>query len=221
MKYLVSHIKFAFEITGKTTQRTEIPEYPLDALRELVLNAFIHRDYLSPADVQIKIFDNYITFFNPGKLPENLSIHDLMTDSYPAYARNKLLAEAFYLSGDIEKYGSGFIRIRQSLQQYPTMKMEFNEIGGGFMVTISYNKQKTSKENVTENVIENVIENVTEKRTEKIIEFIRKNPFITSEEMSRILNVSKRTVMRDIEQLKKEKKVTYEGPSKGGQWKTT
>ena len=213
MKYLVSHIKFAFEITGKTTQRTEIPEYPLDALRELVLNAFIHRDYLSPADVQIKIFDNYITFFNPGKLPENLSIHDLMTDSYPAYARNKLLAEAFYLSGDIEKYGSGFIRIRQSLQQYPTMKMDFKEIGGGFMVTISYKKQKTSKENVTENV--------TEKRTEKIIEFIRKNPFITSEEMSRILNVSKRTVMRDIEQLKKEKKVTYEGPSKGGQWKTT
>jgi ATP-dependent DNA helicase RecG len=222
IKYLVSHIKFAFEITGKTTQRTEIPEYPLEALRELVLNAFIHRDYLSPADVQIKIFDNYITFFNPGNLPENLSIHDLMTDSYPAYARNKLLAEAFYLSGDIEKYGSGFIRIRKALQQYPTMKMELKEVGGGFMVTISYNKQKTSKENITENVTENVTDNVTgnvtENRADKIIELIRKNPFITTEEMSRILKVSKRTVLRDMDQLKKEKRVTYEGPSKGGQW---
>lgn len=44
MKYIVSQIKVAFEITGKTTQRTEIFEYPLAALRELVLNAIIHRD---------------------------------------------------------------------------------------------------------------------------------------------------------------------------------
>jgi ATP-dependent DNA helicase RecG len=143
MRYIKSQIKFAFEITGKTTQRTEIPEYPLDAIRELVLNAVIHRDYLSSADIQIKIFDNYITFFNPGKLHHELSIEDLKTDSYPAYARNKLIAEAFYLTGDIEKYGSGFLRVRDALVDYPTMSMDFKEIGGGFMVTVSYTEQKT------------------------------------------------------------------------------
>ncbi len=119
MKYLISHIKFAFEITGKTTQRTEIPEYPLEALRELVLNAIVHRDYLSPADIQIKIFDNSIRFFNPGELHHSLSMEDLKTNSYPAYARNKLIAEAFYLTGDIEKYGSGFVRVRQAIKKYP------------------------------------------------------------------------------------------------------
>ena len=144
MKYIKSQIKFAFEITGKTTQRTEISEYPLDALRELVLNAIIHRDYLSSADIQIKIFDNYISFFNPGKLHHELSIEELKTDSYPAYARNKLIAEAFYLTGDIEKYGSGFLRIRNAVSLYPTMEIDFKEIGGGFMVTVSYTKQKTS-----------------------------------------------------------------------------
>ena len=115
MKYIISQIKFAYEISGKTTQRTEIPEYPLDALRELLLNAIIHRDYLSPADVQIKIFDNYITFYNPGKLANHLTIEDLKSDKYPAYARNKMIAEAFYLTGDIEKYGSGFMRIRNAI----------------------------------------------------------------------------------------------------------
>ena len=97
MKYLLSHIKVAFEITGKTTQRTEIFEYPLPALREIVLNAIIHRDYLSPIDTQIKIFDNQLSFFNPGTLYGNLSIEQLKKDHYQAHTRNKLIAEAFTL----------------------------------------------------------------------------------------------------------------------------
>ncbi|HEY9168519.1 MAG TPA: ATP-binding protein [Lutibacter sp.] len=64
-------------------------------------------------------------------------------DNYQANARNKLLVEAFYLTGDIEKYGSGFIRIRKELKQYPTMKMEFSEIPNGFLAILSYTKQKT------------------------------------------------------------------------------
>ena len=173
---------------------------------------------MSPADIQIKIFDNYITFFNPGKLHPNLTIADLNTNSYPAFARNKLISEAFYLTGDIEKYGSGFLRVRNALLQYPTMKMTQTETAGGFMVTLSYSQQKTSIEQVPDNGGVNVTENVTENRADRIIEFIRKNPFITTEEMSRILKVSRRTVIRDMEQLKKEKRVSYEGSSKGGRW---
>ena len=159
MKYIKSQIKFAFEITGRTTQRTEIPEYPLDALRELVLNAIIHRDYLSPADIQIKIFDNYISFFNPGKLHYELSIDELKNDSYPAYARNKLIAEAFYLTGDIEKYGSGFLRVRNAISLYPTMKIDFKETGGGFMITVSYTEQKTSMgiDDVTDTTVKTTV----------------------------------------------------------------
>jgi ATP-dependent DNA helicase RecG len=40
-KYLVSQMKVAFEITGRTTQRTEILEYPLPAIRELILNLLL------------------------------------------------------------------------------------------------------------------------------------------------------------------------------------
>jgi len=45
MTYIISHLKVAFEITGKTSKRSEIFEYPLPAIRELVLNAIIHRVY--------------------------------------------------------------------------------------------------------------------------------------------------------------------------------
>jgi ATP-dependent DNA helicase RecG len=147
MQTIIGHLKFAFEITGKTTQRTEIPEYPLDALRELLLNSLIHRDYKSSTDVQIKIFDHKITFFNPGGLYGDLTEEDLKTDSYQASTRNKQLAEAFYLTHDIEKYGSGFIRIRQAIANYPTMTFNFNATGQGFMAEFCYSEQKTTTKN--------------------------------------------------------------------------
>lgn len=103
MMYILAHIKVAFEFTGEI-QRKEVFEYPLNALREIVLNAIVHRDYTSPIDTQIKIFDNKITFFNPGKLYGDITVEKLATDTYQAQTRNKLIAEAFYLTGEIEKY---------------------------------------------------------------------------------------------------------------------
>jgi ATP-dependent DNA helicase RecG len=144
MQTIVSHLKFAFEITGKTTQRTEIAEYPLDAIREALLNTLIHRDYQSSTDVQIKIFDKKITFFNPGGLFGEITEEDLRTDTYQASTRNKQIAEAFYLTGDIEKYGSGFIRIREAVKEYPTMLFDFINSQQGFVTEFSYEVQKNN-----------------------------------------------------------------------------
>ena len=130
MKFISSHVKVAFEITGEI-QRREIPEYPPAALRELLLNAVVHRDYTSPTDIQIKIFDNAVTFFNPGRLYGDLTIEKLKTDSYQSRTRNKLIAEAFYLTHDIEKYGSGYIRVRREIAAYPTMHFSYEESGTG------------------------------------------------------------------------------------------
>jgi ATP-dependent DNA helicase RecG len=49
-----------------------------------------------------------------------------------------MIAEAFYLTGDIEKYGSGFRRIREEIALYPTMQLMCEEAPDGFLATISY-----------------------------------------------------------------------------------
>ena len=74
--------------------------------------------------------------FNPSGLFGNLTIEDLKTDNYSASTRNKLIAEAFYLTKEIEKYGSGFIRIRKAISYYPTMKFEYKEIANGFLAEL-------------------------------------------------------------------------------------
>jgi len=208
MTFIISHLKVAFEITGKTSQRTEIFEYPLPAIRELVLNAIIHRDYTNPTDIQIKIFDNKLTIFNPGKLYGNLTIEDLKTDNYQAQSRNKQIAEAFYLTKDIEKYGSGYRRIREQIVSYPSMKLEFIETSGGFLVTLSYEKQKIHD---TENFTEN-------KRVNEIIKLIKENNRITSTELARILHVTRRTIASDMAKLKQNSKIKRIGSDKTGFW---
>lgn len=140
-----------------------------------MLNAIIHRDYMSPIDVQIKIFDQKITFFNPGSLFGKLSVAQLKKDNYQAYTRNKLIAEAFYLTGDIEKYGSGFVRIREEIKAYPTMKFDFEEVPNGFLVTLHYTQQKSLFAANKLNVPDNVTENVTNKVTDRVTENVTKN----------------------------------------------
>ncbi len=217
MEYIVSHIKFAFEITGKTTQRTEIPEYPLEALRELLLNAIIHRDYQSSTDIQIKIFDQSISFFNPSGLYGDITIEDLKTDVYTASTRNKLIAEAFYLTKDIEKYGSGFIRIRKQIASYPTMAFNYRNEGYGFFAEFSYTQQKTTND-VTDSVTNNVADNVTENRRLMILSLIKEDNKISITRISAKLNVTRRTIIRDIEVLKQKNLLVRVGSAKGGHW---
>jgi ATP-dependent DNA helicase RecG len=136
MKFVVSYISVAFEFDG-SIQRKERFAYPLPALREALLNAVVHRDYTDGSDIQIKIFDDHITIYSPGRLYGGLNLAELDSDNYKSRLRNKLVAEAFYLTGNIEKYGSGFIRIRKALRDYPELSLNTQEISGGIMLTFA------------------------------------------------------------------------------------
>ena len=210
LQVIIGHLKFAFEITGKTTQRTEIPEYPLNAIRELLVNSLVHRDYKSSIDIQIKIFDQSISFFNPSGLYGNLKIEDLKTDNYRASTRNKLIAEALYLTSDIEKYGSGFIRIRKAIAEYPTMKFEYKEIPNGFLAELNYSKQKLSLDNVVDNVVDN---------EQKIIDLLKLNNKLSAKQLSEKLNITDRSVQRYLKTLREKGTIKRIGSDKGGYWK--
>lgn len=137
MAFIVSHISVAFAFDG-SIQRKERFAYPLPALREALLNAVVHRSYTDPSDVQIKIFDDRITIFSPGTLYGGISMADIQADNYRSSLRNKLVAEGFYLTKAIEKYGSGFVRMRKALQDYPEIDFGVKEFAGGVMVSFTH-----------------------------------------------------------------------------------
>lgn len=215
MRFILAHIKVAFEITGEI-QRREISEYPTAALRELLLNAVVHRDYTSPTDIQIKIFDTSITFFNPGRLYGDLTIKKLKTDSYQSRTRNKLIAEAFYLTRDIEKYGSGYIRVRQEIAQYPTMRFDYEESGDGYLVNMNYRDQKTA---TTPKTTPKATPKTTPKTRERLLEIIGENSRVTREELAQQLGVSINAVKQHILKMKKEGVLKRIGDNRAGMWK--
>lgn len=225
MKYIISQLKVAFEITGETSQRNEIFEYPLPALREMVLNAIVHRDYMSPIDVQIKLYDKKIVFFNPGTLYGDLTPEDLRSNNYHANTRNRLIAEAFYLTGDIEKYGSGYRRIFNEIATYPSMELFCDNVPNGFEVVLSYTSQKENTK-VTDKVTDRVTDKVTDKVTDlltanqrAIIEYLVQNNRLSLSELAIEIKISKRKIITNINKLKELKLVERVGNNKTGYWK--
>ena len=129
------HLMIEFIITGEA-QHEERFDYPLDAIREIVVNMIVHRDYKDSSGSIIKIYDNKIEFFNPGKLFGGITISDLLSDNYTSQTRNKLIAKAFKETGIIERYGTGIKRVIDICEDYGVIPPKFEEVFNGFKVTL-------------------------------------------------------------------------------------
>ena len=215
MQFIVSHISVAFEFDG-SIQRKERFAYPLPALREALLNAVVHRSYTNPNDIQIKIFDDSIAIFSPGTFYGGISVADIQTDNYKSSLRNKLVAEAFYLTNNIEKYGSGFIRIRKALQDYPEVSLEVKEIGAG--VELIFKRISNPDELQQKSELENGSEKSSEKSSEKILTLLASTVQMTTKELAEKMGIGQRAVEKQIEKLKREGRLQRIGPDKGGHW---
>lgn len=212
MTFIVSHISVAFEFDG-SIQRKERFAYPLPALREALLNAVVHRNYTDPSDIQIKIFDDKITIFSPGAFYGGISIADIQADSYRSSLRNKLVAEGFYLINAIEKYGSGFIRIRQALQDYPDIEFSVAEKFGGVMAIFAKVNGQTIDvhEGVNEGVSAGVNEGVS-----GLLNLVSRQPGLRVPALADALATSPKNIERWLQQLKDSNKIEFRGAPKTG-----
>jgi len=228
--FIKKHLKVEYIITGEP-QRTERFDYPLDAIREIVVNMIVHRDYRDSSASIIKIFDDRIEFYNPGKLYGGITIQDLLSGNYISRSRNKLIARAFKEAGIIERYGSGIMRVRKICKEYGVKEPDFNEISNGFQV-ILYNEKVVEKttesvEKTAESVgktaesVEKTAESVekTAESVEKILRLISSNPEITQKELAVLTGLSRRGIEKNIAKLKAQNLIERIGPDRGGYWK--
>lgn len=125
-KYLTSPIRY------KGLQRKEELEYPEEALREAILNAIVHKDYTSTT-IQLSVYDDKLILWNPGTLPEELSIDELKK-KHASYPRNKNIADIFFKAGYIETWGRGTNKIVEACKAAGLPEPEFVEHAGGIQI---------------------------------------------------------------------------------------
>ncbi len=123
-QFVLRNIHLGATIVG--IYRQDIYEIPPDAIRELIINAMVHRSYLDHGTVQVAVYDNRLEITSPGKLPMGQTL-ERMKEGY-SKIRNEALANAFSYMNLIEHWGSGIPRIIDKVKAAGLREPEF--IGG-------------------------------------------------------------------------------------------
>ena len=123
-QFVLRNIHLGATIVG--IYRQDIYEIPPDAIRELIVNAMVHRSYLDHGMIQVAVYDNRLEITSPGKLPMGQTL-ERMKEGY-SKIRNEALAHAFSYMNLIEHWGSGIPRIIEKVKAAGLREPEF--IGG-------------------------------------------------------------------------------------------
>jgi ATP-dependent DNA helicase RecG len=182
-KFLIRKISF------EGMNRIETLEYPVAALREMLLNVLIHRNYMG-APTQIRVYDDKLSVWNHGILPEGITL-DKLTKSHSSYPRNPILAEACFRGGYIDSWGSGIMKIVNSCKSAGLPTPVIEEDGGGFIVKLfkdKFNEEELQKLGLNERQIKAVL-------------YVKENSKITNNEYQGINDTTDQTALRDLKAL--------------------
>ncbi len=128
MDFIRKSINVKFAMTGKPA-REQIWDYPLEALREAVINAVCHRDYTISSNTEVRIYDDKLIVWSPGGLPFGITIEDLYKP-HSSVLRNKGIGGLFYDMGWIEQWGSGIDKMQKACMKAGLPEPRFEEYQG-------------------------------------------------------------------------------------------
>ena len=134
MLFLRRHLPVAGRVVPGLFEREDEPLFPLEALREALVNAFCHRDYsIIGGAVSLAIYDDRLEIWSDGALPFGLKPEDLKRE-HSSRPRNPLVANVFYLRGVIERWGRGTQKIVELCVKAGHPEPEFGEQAGSVWV---------------------------------------------------------------------------------------
>lgn len=178
LNFCLRNMKVKTIISKETGARTDKTEYPVDALREAILNAVIHRDYSIHTEgtpVQIDFFTDRVEIHSPGSLYGRMSV-DQLGIAKPDLRNPALAVMAETLTAAEHRY-SGIPTMRNAMKEYGLPEPLFENRRNEFVVTL-YNKIEMAKNDVKQNMekpelAENLLAFCREPKTRKeIAEFL-------------------------------------------------
>ena len=172
-------------MTVGRVRRRDLPTVPPAALREVLVNAFVHADYAQRgAPIRVAVFDDRIEVENPGILLPGLTLDDLRDGV--SRVRNRVIARVFKELGLVEQWGTGVQRMIAACAAAGLPEPEFAELGFRFRVTIR-----------TERITEPTLDRVEE----RIVSFIREGDGRSTAEIAKHAGLSTRATQHRLAAL--------------------
>ncbi len=227
--FLKKHLRLEYHFPKGQLQRKEILEIPEDALREALVNAVTHRNYLTQeASVTVEIYDDRVEIYNFGGLHKKLKKSEFGAKSV---TRNKLIASLMLRAKYIERMGTGIKKMRRLVKKagLAPIKFKFTD----FTTVTFYRKpvagasafakdaETIKREDLREKLSSALgIKNDTANRLLQMLDHIEKDSFF-KKSFVKSYNVAMRTLNRRLTILKNHSLIVFEGSKKTGKYKVT
>ena len=214
--YVKEHINWSVE-NGNGTSRIEVPEIPVEAVREIVVNSFAHADYRGISENEIDITPTRVEIYNPGAFPAGLSPEMFARQRIRSMPRNKVILTTLYKSKDVEVFGSGFRKVYALCDKYD-IKVESGFENDGFSFVFY---RDTHQRHVTQNVTISVTDQDKDAKIPtdaRVYLLLKEDPAQTRESLAQKTGRTVRTIQRALDKLSREGRIQRFGSNKTGYW---
>ncbi len=211
--YILAKINMGCRFRG--VFRHDVYELPPDGLRELVVNAFAHRNYLDhDAPVFVAVYDTRIEITSPGGLPRGLTAEKALSGC--SKIRNKAIAEALSYMRYVECWGSGLLRMNKELSDYGARPVEIEDVGIATRLNV-YRANRHAHVSCESNREGNEgnREGDEGNLTARLLNALKHNPKASIVTLAKDLRVSHATVERAEKTLRSEGRIRRKGGTRG------
>ena len=224
--FVLRNIRLGARIDGLV--RKEKYELPLEAIREMIINAHCHRNLLDESCIQVAVYDDRLEVTSPGGLYNGLTYEEVMNGH--SKIRNKAIANIFSQMGLVEAWGSGIKRIFNAAKEYGLLEPKFQEFDNMFRVELFRSSLPMTLENksigeTSEKHRRNIGEASEKQETVdfnstqlEILKLLMENNRLSAVKLAEKIGVASRNIENNIKKLKELDILVRHGSPKNGYW---
>ena len=210
IKYVTNNIRWRAEIRGTT--RVEIPEIPIEAFREIIVNSFAHMKINPSSSNEIYITPTKIHIYNPGPLVPGTDPKMFASGEQGSMIRNPLIATVLYYNKTIDAFGTGFERVFRLCKN-----IEYSYTSNQFGFTFEF--IRSNNEMINDMTNDTLSEDLTADERQ-VLELLKRNGRkYTKQDMANSIGKSISTINRVIKSLKDKELIERVGSNKTGYWR--
>ncbi len=189
--------------------RTDMRDYPEEAVRESLLNSIVHRDYSFSGSNLVNIYENRMEFVSLGGLVSGLELKSIFLGV--SQSRNPNLAAVFYRMRLIESYGTGIGKIERAYKTYQ-FQPEFETAKGVFRVTLPNRNEEQEREKQTTEFVDTMV-SLNEQKS-LIVQYAKENGSVTRKEVEDLIGAGTTKAFRLLKELCEAGKLEQKGNGK-------